>query len=230
MPQRLEISYFWSAVDACSSAVLRSVHHPLPYLHLCFKHWFSHPSLNLLHSLFDTPHRRYFMCTCAYPDVADQRCVPHIKLSHLSSERRTCLRLWLAASDNITASHVFPASPTCFPPSDVKICLRKSFHAVPADSVIKANLDKLFSEAAHLGEFSSPLSREWCKEENYIITGYQRLQPMRSAYKPISFLTSRLFTAGSGYEMVHVCGRSTFTLHLHIKGQVVTTDLSKVPS
>lgn len=114
-----EISYFWSAVDSSSTsftAVLCSIHHPLPCLCLCFEHRFSHASFSLLHSLFDTPHIRYFMCTCVYPGVVDQWCVAHIKLSHLSRERQTCWRLWLMASDNITASYLyFLPPPPVFP-------------------------------------------------------------------------------------------------------------------
>lgn len=114
-----EIGYFWSAVDLSSTsfpAVLRSIHHPLPVLHLCFEHCFSHTFLSPLPSLFDTPHKRYFMCTCVYPGVPDQRCVAHIKLSHLSRKRQTCFRLWLMASDNITAFYLyFLPSPPAFP-------------------------------------------------------------------------------------------------------------------
>lgn len=137
-----------SAVDWSSTSftgALHSIHHPLPCLRLCIEHCFSHSSLSLLHSLFDTPHRSYFMCTCVYPGVAAQRCVSHIKLSHLNRERQPSLWLWLMASDNVTASCLYFLPP---PP----VFIRRSF--IPAVNLMIVNLIiKLFSGAAHSVNF-----------------------------------------------------------------------------
>lgn len=128
-----------------------------------------HPSLSLLHSVFDAPHIRYFMCTCVYPSVADQL-ISSYPTSAGRGKHVCGYDSWLLITLQLLIC--ISCLPRLFSPWEVKSCqnkLRKSFHAVPAVSVNIVNLDKLFSEAEHSGEFSSPLS--W-KEENYIITRY----------------------------------------------------------